>query len=79
MLVGKQIDDRMVDAVQKTLLHLDRRQRADEALRHRSQIVANVRGVRRVISVDDDFAVANNQQAVLLVRADLVHEPSEGG
>ena len=32
MLVGEQIDDRMVDAVQKALLHLDGRQRADEAL-----------------------------------------------
>jgi hypothetical protein len=79
MLVGEKIDDRMVDAVEKTLLHLDARQRADKALCHRSQIVPDVRGVRRVIGVGDDLSVAGDQQAVLLVDADKVYEICEGG
>ena len=79
MLVGKQIDDRMVDAVEKALPQLDRRQRAGEALGHRSQIVPDVRGVRRVIGVDDDLSMADDQQAVLLVDADTVHELGERG
>jgi hypothetical protein len=54
--ISAEIDNhRMVDAVQKALLHLDGRQGADEALRHRSQIMPNVRSERRLIGVGDDL------------------------
>ena len=78
-LVGKQIDDSMVDAVQKTLLHLDGRERAGEALGHESQIVPNVGAVRRVIGVDDDLSMTDDQQAVLPAATDKIHKPGEGG
>ena len=81
MLVDKEIDDPVVDAVQETLLHLDGSQRAvlKSLFVTDRKIVPNAGGVRRVIGVDDDFSMTDDQQAVLLVATDKADEPRECG
>ena len=75
--VGKQIQHAMIGAIQQTILDGERRQRADHRLGGRIDDVGNVRGIRRVIGIEDDPAVPHDQEAVEADRGAEVDQPGE--
>ncbi|MEH2522890.1 hypothetical protein V1288_000799 [Bradyrhizobium sp. AZCC 2176] len=77
LLVGEQVHDRMINAVEQALFDFDGRQRADNTLRYRPQVVGNVRLIGCIISIKHDLPVPGDQQAVLLVAPDGLYQPGE--
>ena len=62
--VGKEVEHRMVRAVEQPVLQRHRRQGADDGLGGRIDDVRNVGAIRRVIRIEHDLAVTRDQQAV---------------
>ena len=79
MLVGKEIYYRMVNAFQDAVLQLDGGQRADDAFRHRSQIVADAGDIGSIVSFSHNLSMSDDHQAVLLVGPNGFYEPRQAG
>ena len=73
----ERLEHRLVDAGDLAALHGDAGERADDRLGHRVDEVAHAGAKRRVVRLGDDPAVADDEQAVHLVRGAEVDELGE--
>ena len=75
--VGEQVDHWMIDAVELTVPDFDSRERAHDALRHRPQVMRDVGLIGRIVGIEHDLAVTNDQQTVLRIGSNGFHQPSQ--